>query len=120
MSILIGTDSTSFWSDLKSLAQNALTGQLSEDQKQDIARNATLDLTECQVDINTPTCQELLAGNRQTVEAVAPNETCAIRLPVYGCVQSWENLLSGAVVIGVALVLLYLIVVFNPRRLLNG
>lgn len=118
MSILIGTDNTSFWSDLKSFGQNVLTGQLSEDQKQDIAKNSTLSLTECQVDPTSPTCQHLLTENQQTVEAVAPNEMCAVRLPVYGCVQSWENLLSGAVVVGVALVLLYLIVVFNPRRLL--
>lgn len=116
MSWLIGSDNTSFWADIKALGQNAITGQLSEEQKQEIAKESTMHLTECQASPNSPTCQQLLADNQQIVQEVAPNEACAIRLPVYGCVESWENFFAGAVAVGIALVLLYLIVVFNPRR----
>lgn len=117
MSFLNGNDYTSLWSDVTGIVHNAVTGELTDSQKADIAKGTTQLLTQCQGDPSSEACQQLLKQNTEIVNKVAPSTNCAIRLPVYGCVENWGNLAAVLVVVIIATAALYGYFVFNPRRL---
>ena len=89
MSILNGNANTTFWTDLTSLWHNATTGELTPEQKQEIAIGSTQEYIPCQQNPNSPECQQLLAQQTKLVDIVAPSTDCKLRLTSNYCLQSW-------------------------------
>lgn len=107
MSWILGTDTTSFSTDLKSLWHNATTGELTPEQKQEIAVNSTQAYTPCAQNPNSPECQQLLQSQIDLVNIVAPTTDCKLRLSNNFCFQSWGTVSLAVVGVIFAMVLIY-------------
>lgn len=92
-------DLTSFW-------HNATTGELSDSQRADIEAEAVNEYIPCQNNSVLPECQDLRAQVVASVNAVAPSTNCALRVPGFGCFQSWNTV--AFTVVGIILLIVLL------------
>lgn len=97
---------------VSSIYQNVTSGTLSDSQKNQIAIDATSQLITCQRDMGSSECQALLKKNKTTVEAAAPTEECALRIPVYGCFKDFAEITNAILIVGALIVGMYIFFVF--------
>lgn len=107
MSWLNGNSDTTFSTDLKSLWHNATTGELTPEQKQEIAVGSTQAYTPCAQNPSSLECQQLLNEQIKLVNIVAPSTDCKLRLTDNFCFQSWFSVSIAAVGVIFAMVLIY-------------
>lgn len=107
MSWLGGNENTSFITDLKSLWHNATTGELTQEQKTEIATAATNEYLPCKNNYTDQNCIELRKSQNQLVEIVAPSTDCTLRISDNYCFTSWTEVAFVAIGILFIFLLLY-------------
>lgn len=107
---------------IENFAVNATTGNLTQNQRESIAKDSTSMLTECQKTPYDPTCTQLLKDNGQIVDLVAASDSVCdgvLNVPVVGCIKSWSRVALYAVGAVALLALLYGFISAIPAALVS-
>ena len=117
MSWILGNDNTSFLTDLQSLFHNATTGELTPEQKQEIATNTTKQYIPCRDNPTSDICKNLFQQISTDVNIVAPSTNCKIRLSDSFCFESWNTVIFTVVAAIAGLYLLQIVIASYPAYL---